>query len=86
MAASILPGPGSIWGPCDEPCSHSDCGLTHEQARTECELCNEPIGFENRFYDDREHGLVHAGCLLDRYESRPDAYGTAVAEREAAGL
>lgn len=49
-------------------------------ADTICPLCNDPIGYGRRFIEDREHGLVHRDCWLDRYESKPADYGTPFAE------
>lgn len=70
MAASTLPEPGKVVrgteiGPCVDPCEHTDCAQTREMAASICRFCNEPIGYEVRFYtdpDNKEH-LVHALCL-----------------------
>ncbi len=79
MAATMLPAPGP-GGPCDEPCRHPGCGLIHEQARTECPGCNHPIGFGTWFVEGPDGELIHSACWSDLYESRPEAYGTPVAD------
>ena len=73
MAASALPAPGSEYGPCAEPCAHTDCAHTRGMAAAVCPLCEKPIGYERRFYNEGEPGgfdLVHALCLEDDLERR----------------
>lgn len=54
MAAGILPAPGTRTGPCAEPCEHMDCRATRENAAAECIHCNEPIGYDTRYYRIRQ--------------------------------
>ncbi len=76
------PGSGAI---CDEPCGHLACATGWGIARAGCVECSDLIGFGQRYVEDAD-GLYHRDCWLDQYEARPDAYGTAVVERQAAGL
>ena len=78
MAASILPMPGTEYGPCAVACFHTDCAHTRRMAAMNCPFCNEPIGYERRSYDEGEPGvldLVHAVCLEDHLESGPPDTG-----------
>jgi hypothetical protein len=73
MAAATLPAPGTEFGPCpsDPGCAHTDCAASRTQAATPCGICGAPIGYDVRFYNDDERGLVHALCLEASYEGRP---------------
>ena len=68
MAAGVLQRPGSRYGPCESECSHRDCALTRRMAAFACVLCDEPIGYNSRFYNlggapnDGAEELVHAAC------------------------
>lgn len=62
MAALTLPSPGTEFGPCVEPCEHGDCETTRREAATKCSFCEDPIGYERRFYS-HEGALCHAVCL-----------------------
>ena len=81
MAASVLPAPGTEYGPCAEPCSHTDCAHTRRMAAAVCPLCDGAIGYGRRFYNDGEPGgfdLVHALCAeddLDRRDTHPPSEG-----------
>jgi len=66
MAAAILSTPGTQFGPCAEPCQHSDCSTIRMIAETVCRFCDKAIGFDTRFYNDNEY--VHASCLEDAVE------------------
>lgn len=66
MAAITIPAPGTKYGPCEEPCSHTDCAESRRMAAIVCRFCDGPIGFEKRLYNDGPSGsyeLVHAVCL-----------------------
>lgn len=63
MAAATLPKPGTEYGPCEATCEHTDCAETREMAEAVCPLCHETIGFDVRFYNSADRGLVHAHCL-----------------------
>jgi hypothetical protein len=63
MAAGVLAKPGTEFGPCAEPCQHTDCAGTRRIATTVCRFCNKEIGYDRRFYNDE--GYVHAACLED---------------------
>lgn len=70
MAAGILSSPGTKYGPCNEPCEHRDCNLTRQMAETKCAICNEPVGYEKRFYDlavGHPMQLAHAVCYEEKY-------------------
>ena len=75
MAASTLPAPGTQYGPCAEPCSHTDCAHTRRMAAAVCPFCDEAIGYDRRFYNDGGASLggfdlVHALCAEDDHERR----------------
>ena len=70
MATCILCSPGTEFGPCKEPCNHSDCQLTRRMAEMNCGICRMPIGYETRYYDDDQYGLVHALCLEEALDHR----------------
>lgn len=50
MAAGILAAPGTEYGPCEGECQHTDCAATRSTATAECIHCDEPIGYDTRFY------------------------------------
>ncbi len=62
MAAGILAQPGTAFGPCVEMCEHSDCGSTRAMAEAMCMHCDEPIGYDTRFYWIRNERYAHARC------------------------
>ncbi len=67
MAAGVLAPPGTEYGPCEQACEHTDCRATREEAATPCSICQEPIGYGQRFYKaDDWHPTVprleHASC------------------------
>ncbi len=66
MAAGVLSALGTEFGPCAEPCLHTDCAGTRGIAETICCFCDKPIGYDRRFYNDA--GYVHASCLEDSIE------------------
>lgn len=63
MAAGTLPAPGSEHGPCIKPCEHRDCVASRATASATCSWCDEPIGWDTRFYaGDNPGEYVHALC------------------------
>jgi hypothetical protein len=69
MAAIALPAPGTELGPCAEPCKHTDCAETRQMAELTCEYCRLPIGYEQRFYTERQaDGLMHSYHAICLYE------------------
>jgi hypothetical protein len=73
MASSILPEPGSTFGPCKK-CNHKDCNQTRAEAASLCRFCQKPIEFNVSYYvdpqDRAEHKLVHATCLEESVERK----------------
>jgi hypothetical protein len=63
MAALALPRPGSEYGPCPISCAHTDCAETRRMADSDCRVCQMPIGYESRIYQEQDGGFVHASCL-----------------------
>lgn len=64
MAAGRLTAPGTKHGPCLHRCNHTDCKSTREMAAVECRICDEPIGYERSFFQEKAWTvLVHASCL-----------------------
>lgn len=51
MAAGLLAEPGDAFGPCAEPCKHTDCAATRRHAARICHHCGNSIGYMTRFYD-----------------------------------
>jgi hypothetical protein len=66
VAAGVLSKPGTEYGPCNQPCHHTDCAGTRTIAETVCRFCDKPIGYDRRFYNDE--GYVHASCFEDSIE------------------
>ncbi len=74
MAAGILAEPGSPNGPCQELCQHIDCAESRRMAAAPCDRCQEPIGYNRRFYSikhepNRQGEFVHADCEEDAVEA-----------------
>lgn len=73
MAASAIDKPGTKYGPCkDETCTHSDCEASRKVAACICRLCDKPIGYGKRCYDEwyeqpegspRYGFFIHEMCL-----------------------
>lgn len=61
-----------MFGPCEDVgCGHRDCKATRAMAESICRLCEQPIGYDVRFYHDNknEGQWVHAFCLETRAET-----------------
>jgi hypothetical protein len=78
MAPGRLQSPGSEYGPCVEKCFHLDCANTRTIAESNCEYCNEPIGYERGYYElfhqsDKPHERtiywVHSSCHQDAIDA-----------------
>ena len=66
--AVTVPMPGTRCGPCDDACSHDDCVKLRAMAAAKCTLCGCAIGFDSRFWVDREgdeRTYTHASCSED---------------------
>ena len=77
MPAPRIHPPGTDLGPCDEPCEHQDCADQHAIAAEICRYCDQPIGFDTRFYPEADlraagtgitYHHVHAICQADAFE------------------
>jgi hypothetical protein len=62
LIAAMLPAPGSMYGPCQEPCEHPACEYTRGEAAKVCRHCAKPIGYATRFHAEAQRKLVHAAC------------------------
>lgn len=71
MAWSILPEPGTEYGPCAETCAHTDCAATRQMAGLICPFCGEPLGYGKAIWNIEspaasttagERQLAHVGC------------------------
>lgn len=51
MASSVLPRPGTKYGPCKGACEHRDCAATREMAAAICPHCGKPIGYGVAFFN-----------------------------------
>lgn len=69
MAAGILPKPGAkdYEGTellCVDDCTHTDCNQIKAMAKMPCKICQKPIDYDARFYQENNHEqLVHARCI-----------------------
>lgn len=75
MAASAIPAPGTKYGPCADECEHRDCAANRKMAGCICRICQEPIGYDRRAFDEwydkgnddmrvRYDFFVHEICYL----------------------
>lgn len=62
MAASSLAAPGTEYGPCADPCEHTDCAATRAMAARNCIGCAEEIGYDQRFFREDDGSLLHMKC------------------------
>lgn len=79
MAAISIPTPGTELGPCAQPCEHRDCAANRAMAEAICTVCEEPIGYERRFFA----GPVHYLCEIQRVAALPSEHDRAMQYREA---
>lgn len=61
MNSEILYSPGSVFGPCEEGCSHKGCTKIKEEAAQLCIVCDQPIDYNHPFVREDIH-LVHLDC------------------------
>lgn len=71
MASGVLLRPGTDYGPCTEPCRHTDCAATREMAAAPCVRCGDPIDYDRHFFRDDE-GLAHALCVYEALDEAVD--------------
>lgn len=73
MAAGQIPAPGTQWGPCAEPCQHTDCAASRRTAESLCVVCKLPIRYATAFYDVTDRGsgkdFAHAVCFEEQLEA-----------------
>ena len=69
MAAGTISKPGTAYGPCEDDCDHLDCRDTRAEAEALCVRCQQPIGYDARYYRVAEAdaiggvpSVVHALC------------------------
>ena len=63
MASGMVSAPGTEYGPCVEPCRHTDCAESRRWAEALCAICGEPIGYERQFYQSGNWTVFrHAAC------------------------
>lgn len=62
MTSHFISPPGTEYGPCVGRCAHRDCAWMRETAAKSCYLCQAPIGYDQRFYEN-EGDVAHAVCL-----------------------
>lgn len=74
MAYSILPAPGTKFGPCEGECEHIDCAGTRRMAAEVCHYCGEQIGYDTKFQNEGDAPpddvLVHFLCALENVEAQ----------------
>ena len=66
MGWSVIPKPGTRYGPCFDACAHRDCAATRTCAASACVHCGQPIGYAEPYYSVTEprEGLAHADCEM----------------------
>lgn len=79
MAAGVLSEPGTEYGPCAGACAHRDCAELRKVAAAACHWCDEPIGYDKRYYRVDEN-VVEGGQVV----GKTDGYVHAVCEETAA--
>lgn len=70
MSAIRIPKPGSEFGPCETPCSHTDCGASRREAAALCTICGKPIGFDVLHYNDGPGQSKHWNCAFVQARNR----------------
>lgn len=80
------PAPGAEHGPCKKKCKHLDCAEQREWAAKPCSYCNEPIGYDAKFYTDGVGGERKFSHALCAWKSRDEKTKTAVGAATALGL
>ena len=64
---------GSEYGPCVEPCKHTDCAKNREDLLKTCEICGEIIGADVPMYfvgHAKEGKVEHLRCVMKRENAR----------------
>ncbi len=71
MSFIVLSEPGTQYGPCAEPCLHTDCAASRVQAATVCPHCNERLGYDVAITTSPyEKGkMAHLSCIEEFVES-----------------
>ncbi len=58
-----LSPPGSVGGPCLEPCRHEQCVWKRALARKLCKRCSRPVGYDLGLeWDDETDDVRHITC------------------------
>jgi hypothetical protein len=57
-----IPAPGTVYGPCSDPCEHVDCAQARAKAGKLCVRCAKPIGYEISFYQTEYGDYAHGCC------------------------
>ena len=76
MAAGFLAAPGTEYGPCLEPCSHSTCLESWRRWEAPCKFCDNPIGPRAFYQEDNWQTLMHQICSLKALEAAEAARNT----------
>jgi hypothetical protein len=71
MAAGTLPRPGTEYGPCIEECAHQGCAETRAMAEAACDICDDQIGHDRRFYRRDVIRIDGHGTRLSDTAGRP---------------
>lgn len=82
MGWITLPTPGTKYGPCKGKCKHTDCAATRTEAETPCRYCKKPIGFDTKFYTDRDETKVGGGTLYSHFVCAHKARADEIAKAE----
>ncbi len=82
MAATSIAAPGTEFGPClDVYCGHPGCNANRAAATCICRICNDPVGYDVRMYDEwrdqpnangtnRHDFFIHALCYELKVEEK----------------
>jgi len=72
LALQVISTPGTEYGPCLQACRHRDCAWQRETVARACNLCENPIGFEQPFLE-YDGDVAHAACLEERNDGQHPA-------------
>lgn len=70
MGWSIVPEPGTKYGPCKDDCEHLDCADWRRVIGSPCSICGEPIEPGQAIqYDTDPEQPAHTGCVWEKYDT-----------------
>ena len=76
MSWSLIPKPGTEYGPCEGKCDHIDCAQNRMWAESVCPHCKEPVGYDRPMIlvdpdgDDMPDEPWHFWCRVEYHEQQ----------------